>query len=486
MWQIAGKEIRELLYSFKFLVIAVTGFVLIALSVFNGYAAYKSELKGITVGRQLAEEQLGELEGYNELEWRAIEVIRGPEVLGIFDIGIAGVIGRRSYIGSWNQAQASTSRYAQDPVLALFGELDLTFIVGVVYSLFAVLFGYSAVSGEREKGTLQLIISNPVRRTSVIAGKLIGTYIPLALVYLLPLLLCLACLMLLTDFGLAGDEWGRLAGMVGGHLLYLLVFLNVGLAMSALTRSSFVSFLLCLFLWVGAIAVVPKVTTHIASLVSPSMSAVEMEKRQRDFWDQYRFEYPKQMKKFLQDHPMTEEEFKAKEREFYDTVQEQMKKRNEEFSERLTREYRMKRMNMLGTATLLSSISPTSSMNYTVHSLSNTGPRLLEVFEDSLKVYRKDFLAYAKAMAEKHEKEEEQRKGRWSFGSREDGTIKVEIDEDYQPPKLDLSGMPRFRMILPDAVEMTGKTLPYFGMLAIYALLFFALAYVAFLRYDVR
>jgi hypothetical protein len=58
MWTIAIKELRELLFSAKFLVLAVAGLVLIALSILSGYAAYTSELKSATTGRQIAVDKL--------------------------------------------------------------------------------------------------------------------------------------------------------------------------------------------------------------------------------------------------------------------------------------------------------------------------------------------------------------------------------------------------------------------------------------------
>ncbi len=51
----------------------------------------------------------------------------------------------------------------------------------MILSLLATLFSYGAVNGESERGTLQLLMSNSVRRTGIMISKLIGLYIPLAL-----------------------------------------------------------------------------------------------------------------------------------------------------------------------------------------------------------------------------------------------------------------------------------------------------------------
>ena len=39
-------------------------------------------------------------------------------------------------------------------------ELDWTFIIKIVFTLYVLLLGYSSISGEKEQGTLRLILSN--------------------------------------------------------------------------------------------------------------------------------------------------------------------------------------------------------------------------------------------------------------------------------------------------------------------------------------
>ena len=72
---------------------------------------------------------------------------------------------------------AEGSRHASEPLLATFRLLDLEFVFSVVLSLFAVVFAYDAVSGEKESGTLRLVFSNPVPRHLFILGKMAGAFL---------------------------------------------------------------------------------------------------------------------------------------------------------------------------------------------------------------------------------------------------------------------------------------------------------------------
>ena len=67
--------------------------------------------------------------------------------------------------------------YSDDPILAVFRFLDLTFIIQVVLSLFAIVLTYDSISGEREQGTLRLTFANAVPRGVYLVAKLIGTWL---------------------------------------------------------------------------------------------------------------------------------------------------------------------------------------------------------------------------------------------------------------------------------------------------------------------
>ena len=180
------------------------------------------------------------------------------------------------------------SRFGLNPVFATFGELDLAFIVKMILSLFALIFSYNAISGERELGTLKQVFSNSVGRASFIVGKTIGGLVTLLVPFIVPLLLSLLMLMVFFNVNFTGEEWARIGLMTLVSFLYLAVFFMAGMMMSALTRNSFVSFLLCLFIWVLSVAIIPKAAVEAAGQISPapSIDAIEAQRAalRRDFY----------------------------------------------------------------------------------------------------------------------------------------------------------------------------------------------------------
>src|SRR5213075_3328024 len=146
--------------------------------------------------------------------------------------------------------------YTTRHTLSLHDALPI-FIVQVILSLFAVLFTYDAINGEKESGTLQLTFSNPVPRVSYIAGYLLGGWIGLLLPLLIPVLLGVLLVMVLK-VPMSSADWFRFGVMLSVVLCYFSFFVACGLLTSVLTKRSGVSFLLSLVFWVVFVLIIPR------------------------------------------------------------------------------------------------------------------------------------------------------------------------------------------------------------------------------------
>ena len=84
---------------------------------------------------------------------------------------------------------------SNNPFLNLFSSIDLVFIFQGILSLLALVFAYDTLAGERERGTLRLVLTHPVRHGQILFAKYISGMICL----LIPLLMCvLLVLIMLT------------------------------------------------------------------------------------------------------------------------------------------------------------------------------------------------------------------------------------------------------------------------------------------------
>jgi len=403
--------------------------------------------------------------------------------MSIFVKGVDSVIGKASTVNENPGLVLRDSRFGLNPIFAVFGELDLTFIVTIVLSLFALLFSYNAISGERELGTLKQVLSNSISRASFIIGKSIGGLVSLLIILVVPFLISLLMLMLLFGVNFNSDEWLRIGMLALIFLLYLSVFYMIGMFMSALTRNSFVSFLLCLFVWVLSVAIIPKMSVEAAGQINPAPSIDKVESERSALRREYYANLKKLVGKYF------DEEWKGDDQDFGGAFQRawqraQDEARSEQFKkeEPLLQSYERKQLLLLTTAESIARISPTSCVTFATGRLAHTDAELRERFLKSLRRFREEYLSYA----EEKVAQNPDKSGRGiNINMRRDESgphVQVSVPQ-YT---LEVADLPEFKLAGESIGETAVAVAPDFAILAIELIAFFALAFVAFLRYDVR
>jgi ABC-type transport system involved in multi-copper enzyme maturation permease subunit len=158
--------------------------------------------------------------------------------------------------------------------------LDWLFVVRFVLPLAAFLFGFDAVCGEQRAGRLKLLLSYPLPRWRVLAGKFLALWGALAAPFLAGAVLSL----LLASAGsrripLSGEDLAQ-AGLVVLLCLWAAAFfVFVALLVSALARDAAASLSVLAWLWVLGAIVGPAVSGLLAQRLLPIPSQVELEQR---------------------------------------------------------------------------------------------------------------------------------------------------------------------------------------------------------------
>lgn len=162
-----------------------------------------------------------------------------------------------------------------------FKPLDLTFIVSVIFSFLALALSFNSICGEKEKGTLKLILSNSVSRTQIFISKITATTI----VLIVPLLL--GFLVNALIFNLSGMITFNLQWIfttltfITLSIIFIFIFVTLGVTISAMVRSPVTSLLISLCIWVFAVFLVPGLASVIAKTDAPIDSPEEFQ----EAWD---------------------------------------------------------------------------------------------------------------------------------------------------------------------------------------------------------
>jgi len=169
--------------------------------------------------------------------------------------------------------------FDNDPLPVLFPMIDLTFILAILMSLAALIFSYDAVSGEKEDGTLKLMLANGVPRAKIILAKVVGGTMILWIPFVISLALSMILLLVHPRIAWSASDWGAVGMILIGAFIYIALFFGLGVLVSSRHASSASSILTSLFLWVLFILVVPNLSPYVASLIRPSPSIVEVNRQ---------------------------------------------------------------------------------------------------------------------------------------------------------------------------------------------------------------
>ena len=263
---VARKEIVANLLSYKFFVVLLLMVLLVATSLFIMHR----DFSGRMADYQLIRPEPG-----------APIAVVPPNPLSIFAKGLDDAMTRSFEIGVTG-VDVRAGQSSGNIVYAFFPAPDFLYVVRVILSLVALLFGFDQISREREQGTLKLLLGGPVSRAQVLAGKWLGNFLSLSVPFLLVTLLGTSVLLFDRDVRFSAGDLGRLALILALALLYLAFFLSLGMLVSALTRRAATSVIVLLFAWALLVFVLPNLGTLVArQFVSvPSVRALS-EKRER-------------------------------------------------------------------------------------------------------------------------------------------------------------------------------------------------------------
>jgi ABC-2 type transport system permease protein len=201
---------------------------------------------------------------------QGMHVFKPDPPLSIVDPGINPYVGSTIWLQAHRQSELKF-RPAQDATgLQRFGELSPAWVLQVLGPLLVIVLGFNAFAAEKERGTLRQTLSLGVRPLSLLWGK------ALALLAAIGGLLAPAGIAaagaVAVGSGATRDVLARLAWLGLGYGIYLAAAIFVVLAVSARVRSSRLSLVVLLGLWIVTALLAPRVASDLARTWHPSPS----------------------------------------------------------------------------------------------------------------------------------------------------------------------------------------------------------------------
>ena len=265
-------------------------------------------------------------------------------------------------------------------------KIDWTFVIGYVLSLIAILFTFDSISGERERGTLRLTLANSVPRHTVLIGKFLGALVSISVPFALAVLMNLLVISTASDVQLGTDAWSRLGIILFIALLYLCLFLALGLLVSSRVRQSAASLVILLLMWVTFVVFTPGTLASIASGFSPSMTYDEFNERAIQLVNELRGEYEARLQD-MHKEPAQKMEF-AGEYVIKDVTE----------RERLIHEYLTQQHAQIQLARSVTRVSPVVLVQHLLEVFAGTGFERHQQFVENVQRYAREYREFVSDM----------------------------------------------------------------------------------------
>jgi ABC-type transport system involved in multi-copper enzyme maturation permease subunit len=484
---IITKELKSILLSPKFPATFGACSILLLLSVYVGIREYNSAAAQTASARQLIEQEQREATSWMGFSQKAF---RDPDPMQVFVSGLQNDIGRLSDVTPMETIKLTHSVYSDDPLYAIFRFIDFAFIVQIVLSLFAILFTYDTVNGERESGTLALTFSAAVPRSIYLGGKIIGAWLGLLLPLVIPVLIAVL-IVLLSGVPFHAGEWIRFASLLGVSLLYFTFFVLLGTCISALTKRSSASFLVALVAWIVLVLIVPRAGVMAAGQIVRVPSAAELDGQiaatSKDEWSTFM----KNLEERWKARNASMEHMSKEDRDAYrnqhewawmneeDKARKDMQQEIDRKAAQFKEDVRNRNREQMRLGLAFARISPAASFQLAAMQIAGTDVELKSRYEDAMQSYREIYNNFR----EKKMKE-----------SGDGGGIRISIDSEkgfsFSTPRdagaLDISDLPRFVAPIASSGAVVLPAIPDFALLLLACILAFGGAFLGFVQYDVR
>jgi len=269
------REILHNLYSLRFLIslaLVIAAFAAGAASFVRSQAADLEEHREIQ-GQYLANMRALAEGSATDLAVRRQTYTLKPRASGFIADAQEKYLPNAVVYSAWNVFAFQNRSGSANPFLVRFDELSWTFIAALVVSFIALLFTFDAVSGEKETKTLALSLANPVSRGALLGGKMASAVLSVTAIVLMGALTGLVIVIVLGPEGVSAALAGEVLGFLAAAALLAATFAAFGLLASVVARNANVSLLLALTFWLAFAVVIPNSSTFLAKGLYPIESA---------------------------------------------------------------------------------------------------------------------------------------------------------------------------------------------------------------------
>lgn len=480
MWTtIVKKELLENILSYRFTLFGLIALILIPTGMYVNQMDYAKRVRDYEEQVRLAAESVSSLKIQDVMAGTvAIKGFRRPAPLSVYTRGLEGAL-PLYYEFTQDGFQPGESLSGEESILSVQGKVDFVFLVQMVLSLIGLLFASDVIAGEKEAGTLRAMLSNRLPRDAVLTGKVVGGYVALWVPFSVAFLTALLLLILSGAPVFGGDTPARILIVFLAASAFLLAYFTLGTMIStssAKTRTALVTILL---VWAFFQLLIPRVSDMLAGLVHPVRTETQVSLERSLLAGSLALETARELGRqydliFGSAPRGTADNLESPERKKWDAVKAEIEERGKEQRARqlgaIDETYRQQKRRRQNLAVGLSIVSPSAAFARFVSDVCGTG-------ELERAKYAEAVLAHSRVLD-------------GALFSKVKRTLMIHpsghTSLGFSALPVDFKALPQFTITPASLADIFKANWLSLLSLAFWLVAPFAVAYMQFIKYDVR
>ncbi len=309
----------------------------------------------------------------------------------IFAVGQSDVLSNNAGIAvSTLQRTEADKDGFENPLSFLTGKFDLSFVIVYLLPLFVLAMSFNLLSAERENGTLQLLLANPLKLKTLLTAKVTAQFsLILGIVSAVTIIGTLLSVKSFTD-----DFWLKILLWLILVFAYTAFWFSLAVFVNSFGFSSATNAVVASASWLCLVLILPTLLNVAISAIYPVPPRSEVVSAIRNVKIDMRRDGEKLLSEFYQDHPeMIPKDGKTNTKDFglaFVYIQREQKKKVEEVENRFA-EQLAKQQNLVKN---LQFFSPSIITNEALNDIAGTGLERYTNFRSQAKEFDKSWDAY--------------------------------------------------------------------------------------------
>lgn len=181
------------------------------------------------------------------------------------------------FVFSWRSVHLGVHTGSEFTLMSGFsGVTGVTRQIGWFSPLIGIALGFDTVIKERKSGSLNVLLTHPVFRDNIIAGKMLGIMGVLMMVIIFSTIVPVGTILMISGVPVSETELIRITVFIISNFFYVLIFAEIAIFLSIVAIDAEDSLVYNVIIWLSTCIVSGSIIIAIASIVTGQSDPFEL------------------------------------------------------------------------------------------------------------------------------------------------------------------------------------------------------------------